>query len=619
MSFRYDIGFLRAFAVLVVVFFHYQVPFFEGGFVGVDIFFVISGYLMTRIVLSKFQSNSFNLLDFYKRRFVRIVPALIVMMIGVLISAFFLYFPLDFKQASLNALYSTLFLSNYYYLFNSGYFDPSSQFNLFLHTWSLSVEWQFYMIYPLFLMLIKKSYLRSYNRFKFIFLIVTILSFSLVIIFNNYFPSSYSKISFFSFTHRAWEMMLGGLAFLYSDFFQNKLSDLSKRIISFVCFIGLVISVFYFKEDDLWPSYLTILPTMASFLLIALYREYSFYKNKVLQYISSISYSLYLWHWPVYVIGKYYDYKGWSFIIGLLILSVFLSILSYEFLEKKTKIIPIKAIFIITIFTLFFTFSTSVFSLNNFLFNKEAIALTEFESKYEPTRKKQFNSGVCHNMPNINYNDCLNLDLTRKNILLMGDSHGGQYSLSFRNKINKNKYNFIEHTVVGAFPLINSQGTKSSTDQFKELYKNFIVANKDNIDIIIISCHWLTYKNSAGFHSNIQLAAGINETIKFIENLGIKILILGQTEKYNIPFSRTKAFDLEGDKGATYVNEKSYILNNTLKELIPKKNYVDLFLNNNFSHYDVVSKTPYIFDRNHLTVFGADQVVEYLITNNIIY
>ncbi|MGJ8761396.1 MAG: acyltransferase family protein [Polaribacter sp.] len=619
MSFRYDIGFLRAFAVLVVVFFHYQIPFFEGGFVGVDIFFVISGYLMTRIILSKFQSNSFNLWDFYKRRFVRIVPALIIMMIGVLIGAFFLYFPLDLKQASLNALFSTFFLSNYYYLFNSGYFDPSSQFNLFLHTWSLSVEWQFYMIYPIFLILIKKIYLRSYKNFKIIFLIVTILSFSLVIIFNNYFPSSYSKISFFSFTHRAWEMMLGGLAFLYSDFFQNKIPDFSKKIISYVCFIGLIVSVFYFKEDDLWPSSLTILPTMASFLLIALSREYSFYKSKSLQYISSISYSLYLWHWPVYVIGKYYDYKGWGFTICMLMLSVFLSILSYEFLEKKTKTIPTKAILIVTIFTLVFTISLSFLSLNSFLFDKEVIALTEFKAHYEPTRLKQFNTGVCHNASNINYKDCLNLDLTRKNILLMGDSHGGHYSLSFRNKIDKNKYNFLEHTVVGSFPLINSQGTKLSTDQFKDLYKNFIVPNKDNIDIIIISCHWLKYKKSAGFHSNIELAKGINETIKFIENMGIKVIILGQTEKYNIPFLRTKAFDIEGNNGDAYVNEKSYLLNNTLKELIPKKNYVDLFLNTKFSHFDVINKMPYIFDHNHLTVYGADQVVEYLITNNIIY
>ena len=133
------------------------------------------------------------------------------------------------------------------------------------------------------------------------------------------------------------------------------------------------------------------------------------------------------------------------------------------------------------------------------------------------------------------------------------------------------------------------------------------------------SLHWLKYKKSAGFHSNIELAAGINETIKFIENMGIKIIILGQTEKYNIPFTRTKAFDIKGDNGDVYVNEKSYLLNNSLKELIPKKNYVDLFLNNKFSHYDVINKMPYIFDHNHLTIYGADQVVEYLITNNIIY
>ena len=408
-------------------------------------------------------------------------------------------------------------------------------------------------------------------------------------------------------------MMLGGLAFLYSDFFQNKFSKLSKNIISFLCFIVLFASIFYLSEDDLWPSYLTLLPTIASFLIIALYNEFPFYKYKVLQYISSISYSLYLWHWPVYVIAKYYDYKGWELIILLLVLSVLFSILSYQFIEKRTKLLPIRGIFITTFLTIIFTISTSFLSLNNFLFSKDAIALTEFKKKYEPTRLKQFNSGVCHNMPKINYKDCLCLDSRKKNILLLGDSHAGHYSLSLRKKVDSIKYNFIEHTVVGSLPLLNSQGKKSSTDQFKNLYKNFIVSNKVDIEIIILSAHWLTYKSSGGYNSENELIADINATIKFVENLGIKVIILGQTEKYNILFSRTKAFNIEGIKDKGYIDESSFKLNNALKESIPSKNYVDLFLKKDFTHYDKKSKMPYVFDQNHLTIYGTDQVVDFLI------
>lgn len=335
MKFRYDIGFLRAIAVLIVVFFHYEIPFFQGGFAGVDVFFVISGFLMTSIILKGFNRNVFSIQEFYLRRFTRIVPALYVMMFGVLLLTFFLYFPIDFKEVSLNTLFSGIFLSNYYYLFNSGYFDPSSQSNLLLHTWSLSVEWQFYIIYPIFLLLIRKIYLQKTKNFKLLFLVLTLISFLLVVVFNNFLPSSYSKVSFFSFTHRAWEMMFGGIAFLYKDFFDTKISDSIKRILTFVSLFAIGISIVCFNEKDVWPSVLTLIPVVASFLLIAINKDYSFYKNSTIQYIGAISYSLYLLHWPIYVVFRYFDYRGIGVTLIMLVLSFSLASLSYEFIEKN--------------------------------------------------------------------------------------------------------------------------------------------------------------------------------------------------------------------------------------------------------------------------------------------
>ncbi|AUC22218.1 hypothetical protein BTO15_08985 [Polaribacter sejongensis] len=613
MSFRYDIGFLRALAVVVVVFFHYQIPFFEGGFVGVDIFFVISGYLMTRIILKKFQTNSFILSEFYKRRLTRILPVLIVMIIGVLISTYFLYFPIDFRQLSLYSLFSSLFLSNYYYLFNSGYFDPSAQSNILLHTWSLSVEWQFYMIYPLFLILIRKIYLKKYKKFKVIFLTVTILSFFLIIIFNNFLPTNYTKISFFSFTHRAWEMMLGGVAFLYSDFFQTNISIVLKKLITYLCFLGLAISIFCFTDNDVWPSALTLLPTISSFLLIAIHKEYSFYKNRGIQYVGSISYSLYLWHWPIYVISKYFDYNGWDVIISLLILSVILSVLTYTFIEKKTKFISVNAILVTTFFTLLISGLAYFFPLNNHLFSEDVVALSEYRQHYEATRAKQFHSGTCHHMKKINYKDCLCINFDKKNVLLLGDSHAAQYSLSLRSKLDSSKYNFIEHTVVGTLPLINFQGEKMASKQFQDIFENFIVTNKDKIDVIILSGHWVNYHTFKDYENDVDLAKGINETIFFVEKLGIKLIILGQTEKYNINFSRVEAFKMIGKKEKSYIDENSFLLNNNLKKLVPVKNYIDLFLRSEFKHYDNKTKTPYMFDDDHLSLYGADQVIDFLI------
>lgn len=618
MKFRYDIGFLRAFAVLIVVFFHYQIPFFEGGFIGVDIFFVISGFLMTSIVLNKITSDSFDLLDFYKRRFVRIVPALIVMIIGVLLITFYLYFPVDFKQVSSYSLFSSFFLSNYYYLFNSGYFDPSSQSNILLHTWSLSVEWQFYMVYPILLLLLKKLYLKKIKIFNTIFLSIIVISFLLVVVFNNFLPPTYTKVSFFSVTHRAWEMMVGGLAFLYGKYFLKIISVKSGKIITFFCFLGLLISTVFFSEDELWPSTLTILPVLCTFFIIAINKDYSFYENKQIQYIGNISYSWYLWHWPLYVIAKYFGYHGWNVILILFVLSLLFSVVSYEIIEKKTRIIPTKAIFIITSLAILFSIFGSIFSLNNYMFDKKTIKLTEFKSSYETTRRRQFNSGVCHNTHKINYNSCLELSSDKKNILLLGDSHAGQYSLSLRNKINTDNYKLIEHTVVGSFPLINAKGEKTSTLEFDEILNDFIPRNKSKLETIIISCNWLNHASNSGNSTYKELARSINETISYLENLNIKVVILGQTEKYIMNFPRVQAFKLNKKDERSYVLEKSETIHQYLKETIPSTNYVDLFMLNNIIRYDKDTNTPYMFDENHLTLSGADQVVSYLISKKII-
>ncbi|KUJ61661.1 hypothetical protein AR687_12030 [Flavobacteriaceae bacterium CRH] len=618
MRFRYDIGFLRALAVFIVVFFHYKIPFFEGGFIGVDIFFVISGFLMTSIILKGFDKDFFSIKEFYIRRFERIVPALTFMMMCVLIITFFLYFPVDLKQVSVYTFFSGLFLSNYYYLFNSDYFDASSQSNILLHTWSLSVEWQFYIIYPLFLVLLKKFYLKSRNKFNAIFLGITLFSFLLVIVFNNFFPSSYSKISFFSFTHRAWEMMFGGIAFLYKDFFENKISDFFKNVIISFSIIVIGISIVCFNETYAWPSGLTLFPVIASFFVIALNKEYGIYKNSVIQYIGNISYSWYLWHWPIYVIANYFDYKGVEVTVLLIVVSLLLATISYELVEKKSKLISLKKMFIGASFVILISLIGVFLTPNKKLFSEDATILSEYKDHYDENRRKQFNSGVCHNVSEINYKKCLCLNIKKKNILLLGDSHAGQFSLSFRKKLDSTKFNFMEHTVVGTFPLINAHGEKRASGQFKSIFNKFIVEHKSNIDVIVLSCNWTNYPSSAGYATNEELVKDVYATVKMLKKMGIKkVFVIGQGEEYNIDYPRVVAFNLEGKHGKSYINEESVVLNNDLKKLIPSENYIDIFLNNKIKHYDAVNKVPYMFDDDHMTIYGADQIVDLLLKKNI--
>jgi len=619
MRFRYDIGFLRALAVFIVVFFHYKIPFFQGGFIGVDIFFVISGFLMTSIILKGFDRDFFSIKDFYIRRFERIVPALAVMMMCVLVITFFIYFPVDLKQVSIYTFFSGLFLSNYYYLFNSDYFDASSQTNILLHTWSLSVEWQFYIIYPLFLVLLKKFYLKRKKEFNAIFLTITLFSFLLVIVFNNFLPSSYSKISFFSFTHRAWEMMFGGMAFLYKDFFENKISDFLKNILISMSIIVIAISIVFLNETYAWPSALTLLPVIGTFLVIALNKEYNFYKNSAIQYIGNISYSWYLWHWPIWVIAKYFDYKGVEVTALLMVISLLLASLSYEFIEKRSKLISLKKMVIGSSFVVLISLIGIFVTPNKYLFSQDAVLLSEYKDHYDENRRKQFHSGVCHNVSKVDYKKCLCINIKKKNILLLGDSHAGQFSFSFRQKLDTTKFNFMEHTVVGSFPLINAKGEKRASGQFKSIFNKFIVEHKSNIDVVLLSCNWTNYPNSAGYASNEELVNDVNATINELKKMGIKkVLIMGQGEEYNVDYPRVVAFNLEGKLGKSYVNQESEILNNDLKRIIPPKNYIDIFLNNSIKHYDARNKVPYMFDDDHMTIYGADQIVDLLLKKNIL-
>lgn len=153
-KFRLDINGLRAFAVISVVLYHFGVPYVSGGFVGVDVFFVISGFLMTGIVLERVDHK--GVLDFYIARFLRIVPALLVVVITLMAFGMFALSTNEYEVLSRNAIASLLFYSNNYYAIHSSYFDPSSELNFLLHTWSLSAEWQFYILYPLLVILIKK-------------------------------------------------------------------------------------------------------------------------------------------------------------------------------------------------------------------------------------------------------------------------------------------------------------------------------------------------------------------------------------------------------------------------------------------------------------------------------
>jgi peptidoglycan/LPS O-acetylase OafA/YrhL len=323
MKFRTDINGLRALAVAFVVIFHFDESLLQGGFVGVDIFFVISGFLMTGIVLGKLESNNLSIWQFYLSRANRILPALIFLCAAWLFIGYFLFSLIDYKALAKDSIASILFLSNFSYWKTSGYFATAANEKLLLHTWSLSVEWQFYLIYPVVLAVIYR--LLGLGITKLALIIGLFLSF----LFSIYFSESHSVASYFLLPTRAWEMLLGGIAFVYP----LSLNENVKRIAHVVGVILMLVSSFVISSEMAWPGYMALLPCFATYLVLISNQQRSPITNNIVaQCLGKWSYSIYLWHWPIVTLGYYYSLENW-FLIGIL-LSIVAGALSYHFIES---------------------------------------------------------------------------------------------------------------------------------------------------------------------------------------------------------------------------------------------------------------------------------------------
>lgn len=324
MKFRKDINGLRAFAVIAVVLFHFKSAWSPGGFAGVDVFFVISGFLMTGIIFRGIEQNNFGLINFYVARANRIIPALALLCFVLLVGGWFYLTPVEYRTLGKHAASSVGFVSNFIYFTEAGYFDAASHEKWLLHTWSLSVEWQFYIIYPLMLLALRNFL--SISAMKITIVIGTIIGF----IFCAWATYKYPSASYYLFPTRAWEMMVGGVAYLYPFTIQEN----RKKIVEWIGLALVVGSYFLISAENLWPGYLAIFPVFGSFLIIQAQRNDSIITgNIVFQKIGSWSYSIYLWHWPLVVIiytlnlPIIYTYFGMA-------LSVLLGYLSYKYVER---------------------------------------------------------------------------------------------------------------------------------------------------------------------------------------------------------------------------------------------------------------------------------------------
>ena len=337
MKYRSDIDGLRAVAILPVVAYHAGLALVPGGFVGVDVFFVISGYLICRLINDEIKDGSFTVAAFYKRRVMRLFPALFAMLLATSVLAYLYLLPIELKEFSDSMIAAVTYVSNIFFALTTGYFDAPAETKPLLHTWSLSVEEQFYIVCPLFMLACYRFCPRRLNA---LVAIGALLSFAAAVLAYTRNPT----FAFFLTPFRAWELLLGAL--LGIRFFPVATSSDLKSVIGGAGLALVLFAVFGFSRDTPLPL-ATATACIGTALIIHSSENGISVVGRLLSwrpavFIGLISYSLYLWHWPIMVFqrsdGFLFAQTSVASKLGLIAVSIGVAYLSWKFVELPFRI-----------------------------------------------------------------------------------------------------------------------------------------------------------------------------------------------------------------------------------------------------------------------------------------
>ncbi len=631
MKYRTEIDGLRALAVLPVIFFHAGFDLFSGGYVGVDVFFVISGYLITSILISEKQANTFTFSGFYERRARRILPALFFVMLcsipfaWVYMSSGLLW---DFWQSIISI---PMFLSNFLFTLEDGYFAGAAENKPLLHTWSLAVEEQFYIIFPMFFV-----FVWGWGKKWLISLISLIAIVSLLLAqFNGHIsiPTTYFNrtllrldsagwVSFYLPFGRAWELFMGALIAFY---LKNKTVPDNKftELIAGIGVVLIVYAIFSFDSNTLYPSFYTLIPTIGTALVIVFARSKTFVgkflSNPIFVWIGLISYSAYLWHQPLFAYTRLASLREPSSWLmgGMIIIAFAIAYFSWRFIEKpfrSRKTFSKKQIFV------FFTIVSLVFVGIGFAGLSEPVRMFHLYSLVKEIPAERRSMVLDKIIEGSRGNGAANYSMfsadTRGKILLLGDSQAGNWNRAYFKKMDlfKGKYEFRMLTLdvlcyaYLARPIPEaSRISRTCRNQVAEFLKSSLISQSDQIFIL--------ENFEAPSFSNIRYL------IANLRDYKNKIVIVGSAEftdltKVSLRLARQESIKNLNSKAVReyfYLQKSKHTekVNSTLNELAKKygvKYFSEYDLYCNDKECELLSKdyVPYMYDTMHVTEVGAE-------------
>ena len=498
LKYRREIDGLRALAVVPVILFHAGFEWFSGGYIGVDVFFVISGYLITSIILEDLDKGVFSIASFYERRARRILPALFFMLFVVAGAAWIFLLPLELKYFSEGLTSVPLLVSNVVFWQQRDYFSPLAGRNPLLHTWSLAVEEQFYIFFPIMLSIIWKHCRR--------WTIAAITAGTLASLVLAQWASIHATgANFFLLPTRAWELGIGALCALH--FFRGRPLPLSSFAADMFGLIGIgliIASVFLFDSRTPAPSFYSLFPTIGTALII-LFANSNNMAGRALAMrsivgIGLVSYSAYLWHQPLLAMARQLDFQVSPITSSLLIVLTFLlAWFSWAWVERpfrKGKRITRGAIFLWSVIAAGILSMVGVVGIvtkgGEFRYSAEDRTFLK-QADYKLSMKV-FSYGTCFlriDQPasDLIQNKCFPPNDGRPRLVIFGDSRAAQLSFGAHALLESKGYQVVQWTKASCAP-ISFTGARSSCREYVQAFDNQVLPNLTAKDRIILGGHW---------------------------------------------------------------------------------------------------------------------------------
>lgn len=624
MKYRREIDGLRALAVVPVILFHAGFQAFSGGFIGVDVFFVISGYLITSIILAEKQAGTFTIVNFYERRARRILPALFVVLSACLPFAWLWLLPTDMKNFSQSLVAVSAFASNILFLIRSGYFESSAELLPLLHTWSLAVEEQYYLFFPIFLMLTWRL-----GQRWLVFMLAAIAVVSLAA--AQWGSANMPAAAFYLLPTRGWELLIGAL----TAFYLARPSKLNhglpvSQLGSAIGLLLIAYAVFAFGKQTPFPSLYALIPTIGAALIILFATPQTLsgklLGSKLFVGIGLISYSAYLWHQPLFAFARHtsLDEPDKLLLLALAVMAVVLAYFSWKYVEtpfRNKQRFTRKQIFAYgAIGSAVFVSFGMTGQLSNGFFTREApshLPENYFKMASSDSIQSRGIDGKFCVSETASICKISRVEGARK-ILLVGDSHSADYSIEFRKFVNAKAYSASQFSIGGCgFLLSQSERHHSECGKARQLLRENV--KNERFDTIIFVGDFYKHTGKSTKPTLINDMDSLSDLISEMLRSGSDVILF--TPRYSLSSEPMRAALLNqlGDirvvkePSLTYVDDRlNFFTAFPNFKIFNERDYLLELGGADISNFNghTLGLAPLYRDSNHLTHYAAKLVFD---------